>query len=131
MEDLSRAVWEGREWSWSVAGLFAIIIGLLIRGLFLRDILHGIKIRNRSWYKRAQAHYQQRAILGWVFFILFILGVMLFWRFESFFLNYLRAAQWFVVFVTLLVISLFLHLRAYARALVEAVEDNVAADKDI
>lgn len=131
IQDLVRATLDGREWSWSVVGLFAIVGGLLIRSILLRDILRGIKIRNRSWYKRAQTHYQRRAIVGWWFFILFVFGMMLFWRFEAAFLRYLTFFQWMLVFGSLLVLTLFSHLRAYARAIVEAVEENIAADKDI
>ena len=131
IRDLLHAIVEDREWSWSVVGLFAILMGLLIRGILLSDILRGIKIRNRSWHKRAQAHYQRRAMIGWIFFILFVLGTILFWRFEAVFLRYLSALRWLLIFISLLIIALFLHLRAYACAIVEAVEEHVAADKDI
>ena len=126
-----RAIVDGKEWSWSVIGLVSILTGLLIRGFLLRDILRGMKMRNRSWYKRTQEHYQGRAILGWIFFTCFAVGTMLLWRFEIFFLRYLNSLQWMLVLTSLFVLSLFCHLRAYARAIVEAVQENVAADKDI
>ena len=126
-----RAIVEGKEWSWSVIGLIAIIGGLLIRSLLLNDILRGMRIRNRSWYKRTQEHYQEHAIWGWIFFTLFAVGIMLFWRHETFFLRYLRFSQWVLVLVSLFAVSLFCHLRAYARAIVEAVQENVATDRDI
>lgn len=125
------AVLEGKGWSWSVIGLIAILGGLFLRSLLLRDILRGMKIRNRGWYRRTQEYYQGRAILGWVFFLLFAIGAMLLWRFEALFLRYLDYLQWIFVLAALLAISLFLHLRAYARAIVEAVQEHVAADKDI
>ena len=128
---LIRAIVEGKEWSWSVIGLITILGGLLIRSILLRDILRGMKIRNRNWYKRTQEHYQGRAIWGWIFFTFFAVGTMLLWRYETFFLRYLRFSQWALVLAALFAASLFCHLRAYARALVEAVQENVAADKDI
>ena len=122
---------EGKEWSWSVIGLVSILGGLSIRAFLLRDILRGMKVRNRSWYRRTQEHYQGRAILGWIFFICFAVGTMLLWRFEPFFLRYLSSLEWMLVLAGLFVLSLFCHLRAYAKAIVEAVQENIAADKDI
>jgi len=131
MQAILHAIIEGKEWSWSVIGLVSILAGLIMRGFLLRDILRGMKIRNRSWYKRTQEYYQGRAILGWIFFICFAVGTMLLWRFEAFFLRYLNSLQWMLILTSLFVLSLFCHLRAYARAIVEAVQENVAADKDI
>ncbi|MBI4395413.1 MAG: hypothetical protein HY583_04345 [Candidatus Omnitrophica bacterium] len=131
LQDLVHDVVEAREWSWSVVGLIVILTGLLIRGVLLRGILRGIKIRNRSWYSRTQKHYQKRALVGWIFFILFAAGITLFWRFETVFLKYLSSFKWLVIFTSFLLLSLFLHLRAYASAIVESVEENIAADKDI
>ncbi|MBI4368315.1 MAG: hypothetical protein HY588_02865 [Candidatus Omnitrophica bacterium] len=131
MSSLLHSIVEGKQWSWSLVGLAVILLGLLIRSILLRDILRGIKIRNRSWYRRAQAHYQERALLGWVFFALFAVGAMLLWRFDTFLLRYLSLLQWVLILAALLVSALFCHLRAYARAIVDAVQENVATDKDI
>ena len=130
-QDMIRVVEQGREWSWSVIGVLAILAGLTIRSLILRDILHGMKIRNKSWYHRTQAHYQKRGIIGWIFFVFFVIGAILLWRFEELFLRRLNFLQWIIILITLLVLSLFSHLRAYARAIVEAVEESVGTDKDI
>lgn len=126
-----RAIETGREWSWSVIGLIAILAGLVIRSLILRDVLRNIKIRNRSWYQRAQSFYQGRAIIGWIFFAIFAIGMMLIWRFESFFVRYLSFPQWTFVFLVFLVLALLAHLRAYARAIVDAVQENLVNDKDL
>ena len=128
---LIQSIAEGKEWSWSVIGLLAILMGLAIRSLLLRDILRGMKIRNRNWYQCTQEHYQGRAILGWIFFALFVVGAMLLWRFEALFMNYFTFGQWIMLLGGLFVLSLFCHLRAYAKAIVEAVQESVATDKDI
>ena len=131
IEDMIRSIQAGKEWSWSVVGILAILIGLTIRSFLLRDILHEMKIRNRSWYYKTQSIYQGRAFLGWAFFILFLSGTMLLWRFESFFLKYLTVMQWLSVLIALLALSIICHLRAYARAIVEAMQENVAMDKEL
>ena len=78
---------EGKEWSWSVVGMIAVLAGLVLRGIIMRDILRGIKIRNRNWYQRAQAHYQKRSLIGWICFMVFAGGIMIQWRFPDFFLQ--------------------------------------------
>lgn len=130
-QDMINTIEQGREWSWSIVGVLAIVSGLIIRSVLLRDILRGMKIRNRTWYRRTQTYYQKRGLVGWIFFALFAIGAMLLWRFEAFFLNYLNLLQWILVLSIFLILSIFSHLRAYACAIVEAVEENVAADKDI
>lgn len=131
IKTMIRAIIEEKEWSWSIIGLVSISAGLLIRSFLLRDILKGMKIRNWSWYQRTLEHYQGRAIFGWIFFIFFVIGTMLLWRFETFFLRYFTFVQWITIFIGLLVLSILCHLKAYAKAIVEAVQENVAADKDI
>ena len=46
-------------------------------------------------------------------------------------MTYLKLMEWIFILVTLFGLSLFSHLRAYARAIVEAVEENIATDKEI
>ena len=77
-------------------------------------------VSDRNWYKHTQAHYERRALVGWILFAIFVVGAMLFWGFETFFLSYLRPWQWIVILLASFVASLFLHLRAYARAIVDA-----------
>ena len=130
-QGLIRAILEGRDWSWSVLGGVVMIASLFIRSFLLRNILHGMKVRDRHWYQRMLFYYQKRSLLGWLFFAVFISGVMLFWRFESYFLRYLNRTEWLLVSLICFVMSLFLHLRAYAGAMVETVSENISSDKDI
>ena len=125
------AIVTGKEWSWSVVGLIAILFGLGIRGLVLRDILRGVKLRNRQLYDRVQIYYQGRSILGWVFFIGFVIGSMLLWRFDSFLTRYLDLIVWSLGLITLLILALLFHLRGYARAIVDAIQESLGSDKDI
>jgi hypothetical protein len=129
--DLFRTILEGREWSWSVFGCVVMITGLLIRSLLLRNILRGMKVRDANWYRRMLFYYEKKSILGWLFFAVSIAGAMLFWRFESFFLKYLNTVEWILVFFIFYIISLFLHIRAYASAIVETVSENISGDKDL
>lgn len=130
IEEVFQSIASGREWSWSLMGLAALFFGLFVRSIVLRDILRGLRIRNKSWYRRAQTFYQGRAILGWIFFVLFEVGVVLYWRFEPVVLTRLGLFQVVTILVALLAASIFCHLKAYARAIVEAIQENVATDKD-
>jgi hypothetical protein len=125
------AIIEGREWSWSVIGIAALIFGLFLRSLLITDILKRIKTSNRKWYRRTQAYYLGRALLGWFFFMIFVVGLMCLWRFEEFFLKHLNLAQWMIIFSGSLGLSLFLQLRAYTRSIVDAVQEYVVSDKGL
>ena len=129
--DIIQAILVGREWSWSVIGLITILFGLGVRSFILRDIIKGIKIRNRNWYQRVQGYYQERSWIGWIFFGIFTLGSMLLWRFDIFFMRYLNSAVWILVLIGFLMLALLCHLRAYARAIIDTVQENLGSDKDI
>ena len=131
IEDIVSIIKNGKEWSWSVIGILTLLLGLGVRSIFLRDILREMKTRNRTWYHRMQLYYQRRAAIGWIFFGFFLIGAILLWRFDYFFLRHLSFAKWTCVLLALFIASLISHLKAYARAMVEAVQENVAADKDI
>ena len=130
IQELLQAAREGKDWSWSVVGILAISGGLVIRSFFLRDLLRNMRIKNRRWYHRVQMFYQKRAIVGWFFFALFFIGAILLWRFDQFFLRYMTFLNWSLLLLGCFVVSLICHLRAYARAIVETVEDSVQLEKD-
>ena len=129
--DTVRAILEEREWSWSVLGCVVMIASLIIRSLLLRNILHGMKVRDSNWYRRMLFYYEKRSIWGWICFAVVAAGTMLFWRFEPFFLKYLNTLEWVLVLFIFFTVSLFLHLHAYASAIVETVSENISSDKDL
>lgn len=131
MNELIDTILAERQWSWSVIGLLVILIGLGLRSLLLRNILHAMKVRNISWYKRTLSHYQKRSIIGWCFFGLCIVGITLFWTLESLLLKYFSLMEWMLIFVLLFSLSVFFHARAFAESIVEAMQDNVATDKEL
>jgi uncharacterized membrane protein len=122
---------QGREWSWSVIGLIAILGGLIIRSFLISGILHRVKTSNRKWYKRTNSYYSRRAIYGWGFFLVFVLGSILLWRFENQLLQTLKMHEWVLILVACFAISLLLHLKAYARSIVDAAQDEMTANRDI
>lgn len=130
-EELIHLIFNERQWSWSLVGLLSILLALGVRSLFLKDILRSMKIRNKSWYRRALTYYQKRSLLGWIFFGLFILGLVLLWRMEPLFLKYFSSLEWFLFFVSLFFLSVFFHLRAYTQSIIEALQENVALDKEL
>lgn len=131
MNELIDTILAERQWSWSVIGLLVILIGLGLRSLLLRNILHAMKVRNISWYKRTLSHYQKRSIIGWCFFSLCIIGITLFWTLESLLLTYFSLMEWMLIFVLLFSLSVFFHARAFAESIVEAMQDHVATDKEL
>ncbi len=50
---------------------------------------------------------------------------------EPLLLKHLSSLEWFFIFVSLFFLSVVFHLRAYARSIVEALQENVAMDKEL
>ena len=130
-EELIKTIFHERQWSWSVIVLLSVLLTLLLRAIFLGGILRNMKIRNRSWYRRTLTHYQKRSVVGWIFFGLLNLIVLLLWTAESQFLKYFSTREWFLILVGLFLLSLFFHLKAYARSIVESLEENISMDKEL
>lgn len=118
------AILDGRAWSWSVIGMLAILFGIIVRGIVLRDSFIGLKIKDRTSYKNLQKLYQERSWYGWVFFAMYVSLVSLFWRFEDIFLQKLGVFYWISIFLFLLMISIFCHMRAYIHSLIELLENK-------
>ena len=131
MRELVQTIHEGRQWSWSVVGILALVLLLLIRSLLLSNILHAMKVRDSDWYRRTLYFYEKKSIGGWICFGIALIGLMLYWRFELFFRRYQSPVNWAFIFSGFYVISLFWHLHAYAKAIVETVSENLSTDKDI
>jgi len=130
-ESVFKLLNEGREWSWSVIGLIAIFLGLFLRAFLLSNVLRHVRDNNRKWYRRTIALYRRRSFLGWLFFIISMAGIMLLWRFDTFLVRFLNYSQWAIVLTCFFVASVFLHLRAYARSLIEAGQEQPAQEKGI
>ena len=108
-----------------------LLAALIVRAFLLRNVFSGMKVRNRTWYKRTLDQYQKRSLFGWIFFGLFIVGSILFWRFEDLFLKRLGFVEWLLIFILLFLVSVFSHLKAYARSMVEALQDQVDMSKEL
>lgn len=127
---LIQSMIEDRSWSWPAIGIVSILLGLALRSFLLFGILRRIKASNRKWYKRTQAYYEKRALIGWIFFGLFVSGSTMLWRFERFFLTYMDYWKWWVILLGCLMIALVLHIRAYAQSLVDAAGEQLVQDKE-
>ena len=131
MNELFHLLSSERHWSWSIVALVTIFIGIGLRTIFLKGILHSLKVRNRSWYRRTLTHYQKHSIFGWIFFATFVVGTVLFWLFEPFFVKRVNLFGWTMILIIVLILSIFFHLRAYTKSIIDAVEEHIATDKEI
>ena len=121
---------EGREWSWALICLLLVIGTLVIRSLVLSGVLSKARRVNRKWAKRAVGYYERRSIVGWILFLIFIVGTTLLWRYESHFLEYLGRLEWLVIFLSFLVLGLVLHLRAYAQSIIDGAHEQAVQEKE-
>jgi hypothetical protein len=69
-----------RSWSWSVIGIVYLVMGLLIRRLFLAPLIRRAKDLNRSTYEAFRSSYLKRSFLGWLFFLISFVTVIVLWN---------------------------------------------------
>ncbi len=117
--------------SWPLAGIALILASMIIRFFLLHDILRELKYHNKAWHKSTQDHYQRHCLPGWIFYILAIGGMILIWRFESFFARFAEPAFWVLLFIAFLILSYLLHLRTYMKAIFKSMPAPSPQDTEI
>ena len=119
-----------RTSSWPILGIILLILALLIRHLLLHDLLRDIRKRNPVWFRAVQDKYQKSALAGWGFLLLGISGFLILWIFESFLTRFASYAFWVVFFIFIISVSYLYHMRAYARSIFDALQDERLKERD-
>ena len=120
-----------QPWAWSLIGLGALVVGLVIREICMHELLTDLKTGNKQLYKKTLKHYQQRSLSGWVFFAFYAGGAILLWLFKSKAVEILNFWVWIGLLGSALVLSILCHLRAYAQALVHTIRNDILPKKDL
>ncbi len=131
IQQILKTILVDRNWSWTIIAIGAILLGLVARQFILGDLLGKLRKKNRNWYKKTQKLYQPLSTIGWALFCLSITGFILIWQNETLFTNYLNAGYWLFIFGMLMLSAYIFHLRAYMRAMIEALHENLLSEKDI
>lgn len=69
-----------REWSWTLIGIIYLLVFLIIRSFFLRQLIKRARALNSKWYHEVKKAYIKKCTGGWVLFGISLLMVIFFWQ---------------------------------------------------
>ena len=111
-----------RSWSWTVVGIFYLVLGLVIRGWLIGPIIHKAKELNRLPYEEFKRAYLKRAAVGWIFFLLSFVVVVGLWNREARLPLSIKEALAVLAAIVSFLLSILSHLQALGVAAVIALK---------
>lgn len=117
-----------RSWSWSLIGILYVLAAFFVRSWFMNSPVWKAKHLDKSVYGAVKAAYLRRSILGWIFFFLPLALLILYWqkmipvKLEE---KWVAAAG-----AACLVISILLHLRAFALGAIAVLKKQTENQKE-
>ena len=70
MTSYGEIIFTQRHWSWAIAAILFVILGLWIRSLFLRPLIRRVKSIDRKHNQELKKVYLKRSLMGWILFFL-------------------------------------------------------------
>lgn len=116
------AILSGRDWSWTVVGILYVLAAYFVRGWFVNPLSQKAKNLSRESWHRIKSHYLSASFLGWVFFFFPLAIVVLIWRKTELPVP-VENRSMIVAGCVSFVLSVMLHLQAFALAAVAALKD--------
>ncbi len=108
-----------RDWSWTVAAALYLVIGLMIRGLFLKPMRHHAKTLPSKYYHKLKSAYLSRSIVGWIFFLIPLVAVIMLWNRGE--MLALSRREWLYVLgsVASFILSIIFHIAALGMGAID------------
>lgn len=120
-----------RHWSWTVLGMVYLMLTLVIRHFLFRALVQETKILDSSLYGTVRKLYLKQSGAGWVVFFISFLGIVLAWINGQ---NQLMQKHFLILFCLalslLFFLSLILHLKAFAHALLSVLRQRMGVERD-
>lgn len=116
------AILSGRDWSWTVVGILYVLAAYFVRGWFLNPLSKQAKTLSRASWHQIKSHYLGASFLGWIFFFFPLAIVVIIWR-KTALLVPVEDRYLILAGCLGFILSLLLHLQAFALAAVTALKD--------
>lgn len=112
-----------RDWSWTLVAILFILLGLVIRGWFLKPLVRKAKELDRALYHEIKAAYLRRSLWGWISFLLSVGLTILLWNEGTAFPFSLRDLAIVIGILSSLILSVLLHLVAFGLATLSVLKE--------
>lgn len=102
-----------RDWSWTLIGILYLVIGLVVRGWFLKPLSLRAKVLDRSLYHEIKKDYLRHSLAGWIFFILPLIAFIILWSRKDLFPVTIKDAFTASAAIVSFILSVLFHLQAF------------------
>ena len=111
-----------RAWSWAVIGIGYLLVFLLVRSFFFRQLTKRARSLNSKWYHGIKKVYVRKCIPGWILFLVSFMLLVFFWQSWNFEQPSLyEVAIAFLIILTVL-LAIMSHLIAFGTSAIHVLK---------
>ena len=119
-----------REWSWTLIGALYLLVTIFIHLVFFQGLTRETKQVDSNLYPAVRSAYLKHSLAGWILYFLsflFVIAVWIAWKGR---IELIPAVTFCLVLPFLFFLSLLLHMKAYAKALLSVLRRRTGIDKE-
>ncbi len=105
-----------REWSWTLVGMAYLILGLIIRGIFISPLTRRVKDLSKKAHQDVKSAYLHRSFIGWIFFAVSFLIIIGLWNRSDLFPLTVKEALALLGAMASFILSILCHAEAIGVA---------------
>ena len=120
-----------RVWSWSLVGAVYLAVASLIRFFFFHGLTNELRQVDRGLYAEAMKTYLRHSLGGWVIFVIsFLLFIAVWVGWKGPFIERLPIFLLGFLLPLLFLLSIVMHYRAFAKALIGVLRQRLGIDRE-
>lgn len=127
-QSYANLIWTQRTWSWALIGMVYLIAAMTVRAWFLGPLAGQLKGIGPKPVREFKKVYLKKSVGGWLFFLLSLAAWIFLWLRHASFPVTIPAASWLAAGLVCYILSIVLHLMAFASAALEILKQQTIED---
>lgn len=124
------SILQERSWSWAIVCILYLLAAAFVRSWFLAPIGTSLKTLDKKYAHKLKGTYLKMSAAGWLFFMIPLFLIMIFWMKDKILVpveDYILVILGMASFI----LSIVLHLQAFAVAAITTLEHAESQKRDI
>lgn len=118
-----------RSWSWALVCILYLLAAAFVRSWFLAPIATSMKTLDKKYVHKLKSTYLKMSAMGWLFFMIPLFLVMIFWMKDKILIP-VEDDILILLGIASFILSIVLHLQAFAAAAITTLESAESQKRD-